>query len=235
MVSGSWGSWWDAVRASELLDLPIRLDRDNPATQKIARAVARLPEVAPTGREKTETVFAPPDLAPVLTRIDAAVADLFELTTAERDLVADFWASLEPESSKPLAINSGDRDPLQRYLAAFVSSWAPQINGRAGFAPQIWRDQGAQVIAVVFEIVSADNSSTTTEEEARWTTVLERYCPWLEQRADAGGLVTYGILRAVSDTAIVVVKRNERRLWTASAAREDAEATLAQAMALQRA
>jgi hypothetical protein len=37
-------------------------------------------------------------------------------------------------------------------------------------------------------------------------------------------------VRAVSDEQIIIVKRNENRLWTRSMAREDAEATLVQAM-----
>jgi hypothetical protein len=39
-----------------------------------------------------------------------------------------------------------------------------------------------------------------------------------------------GVVRAVSDEQIIIVKRNENRLWTRSIAREDAEATLVQAM-----
>ena len=42
-----------------------------------------------------------------------------------------------------------------------------------------------------------------------------------------------GVVRIVSETEIIVIKRNERRFWTASMAREDAEATVKQAMELQ--
>jgi hypothetical protein len=43
-----------------------------------------------------------------------------------------------------------------------------------------------------------------------------------------------GMVRVVTKTDIVLIKRNERRLWTRSAAREDAEATLHQIMRYQR-
>jgi len=43
------------------------------------------------------------------------------------------------------------------------------------------------------------------------------------------------MIRVVSDTDIYIIKRDERRLWTRSMAREDAEATLLQAMNLQEA
>jgi hypothetical protein len=35
-----------------------------------------------------------------------------------------------------------------------------------------------------------------------------------------------GLIRVVSDENIVIIKKNERRLWTRSAARDDAEATM---------
>jgi len=41
------------------------------------------------------------------------------------------------------------------------------------------------------------------------------------------------MVRVVTDTEIYIIKRDERRLWTRSMAREDAEATLLQAMYLQ--
>jgi hypothetical protein len=71
-------------------------------------------------------------------------------------------------------------------------------------------------------------------DDGAWSEVLASYALSLDdQRLD--GLLAYGTLRAATDSAIVVVKRNERRLWSPTAARQDAEATTAQVMALQRA
>jgi len=39
-----------------------------------------------------------------------------------------------------------------------------------------------------------------------------------------------GLVRIVTNKEIIIIKRNERRLWTRSLAREDADATLTQAM-----
>jgi hypothetical protein len=235
MVSGSWGSWYDEVRAREILELPLRLDRGNPATEKIVRAVAQLPGATPRGRERTESVFAAPDLAPVMEQIDSAVAELFELSPAEQDLVADFWASLEPAASKPIGTIPADADPLRSYLAVFDSAWSPQLGDRAKLAPRFWTDRGARVIAAVFELVDPGaRPSVQADDERRWTAVLDDFRPTLRREADADQLVSYGMMRAVSDRAVLVVKRNERRLWTQTAAREDAEATIAQALVLQR-
>ena len=86
------------------------------------------------------------------------------------------------------------------------------------------------------ETRSADERNTEPEDEHRgdsWRTVLGRLGDTLDERR-AGTLLAYGIVRAVTDTAIVIVKRDEQRMWTATAARDDADATIAQAMALQR-
>ena len=67
---------------------------------------------------------------------------------------------------------------------------------------------------------------------AQWHKVLEKLDK--TQRAPVSKRVYIdGVVRAVSDTDIMIIKRNERRLWTRSMAREDAEATLLQAIHLQ--
>ncbi len=42
MVSGSWGTWTDEVRAEQLLDLPLRLEAQHPATARVIAAVDEL-------------------------------------------------------------------------------------------------------------------------------------------------------------------------------------------------
>jgi hypothetical protein len=42
------------------------------------------------------------------------------------------------------------------------------------------------------------------------------------------GLRAFGVARIVTDTEIVIVKRDRRELWTATAARDDAEASSVQ-------
>ena len=78
----------------------------------------------------------------------------------------------------------------------------------------------------------AQSSAESSEEFESWAGVLRRLGISLSERR-AGTLLAHGIVRAVSNTAIVVVKRDEQRMWTASAAREDADATTAQLMALE--
>jgi hypothetical protein len=237
MMSGSWGTWKDEIRAEQLLELPLRLDREHPATRRICAAVERLPHVAPRATQLSSEVELD-DMAPVLAALDAAVAELFELTGAERDLVEDFWAALGAGGTTALASperDQRDHAELERYSEVFRAAWRAQLDQGIELDGQLRRDRRAEVIAAVFETRDAerhpDRPSPADADDA-WSDILERYDLGFDETR-VGGLLTYGIVRVVSDSAIVVVKRNERRLWSASAAREDAEATIAQAMALQ--
>jgi hypothetical protein len=238
MVSGSWGTWMDEIRADDLLNLPVRIDRGHPATKRIIEAVKQLPHAAPLKAQLSD-VPSLPDVAPILADLDEAVEDLFELTTAERDLVNDFWASRTPAAAKPASTstntsNARSQGELSHYLEVFQEAWKPQLAGRAELDGQIWQDHRAEVIAAVFETRNPQDPSIDAQhEEDAWTAVLERYNLALRHQTHTGVLLTYGMLRAVTDSAIVIVKRDESRLWSATAAREDAEATIAQTMSLQ--
>ena len=51
---------------------------------------------------------------------------------------------------------------------------------------------------------------------------------------NAKQIYTDGIIRIISEQHILIIKRNERRLWTKTSAVEDAEAILVQAIHKQR-
>jgi hypothetical protein len=71
-------------------------------------------------------------------------------------------------------------------------------------------------------------------DDEEWQQVLVPCAKTLQQPISRDVYLD-GIVRAVTDTDIFIIKRDERRLWTPSMAREDAEATLLQAMYLQEA
>ncbi len=70
------------------------------------------------------------------------------------------------------------------------------------------------------------------DEEKEWDDILKRSEKALSRPVSQSVYIDC-LVRAVTDTDIFIIKRNERRLWTRSAAREDAEATILQAMHLQ--
>jgi hypothetical protein len=252
MVAGGWGLWRDQVRRGPLLALPIRLtDANDPRVARISAAVRKLP-LAELQTQRPREIWETADLesesvGAILSELDDAVGELFELSAAERDLVFDCWRNQSPGAVAPVAsipISGGTARSLEalepsglvRYLRAFLDVWNPQLGSDGEFAWQIYRDSRAGVVAVVFETRANDvllSDLHVSDEEPGWVKVLGRLGPTLT-RERTGNLQSHGVVRVVTDTAIAIAKRDEQRLWTATAAREDAEATTLQAMALNR-
>ena len=94
MVSGSWGTWSDEVRSEDVLNLPLRLTSEpNQATLRIELAVDAL--------QHNSLPLRPAEISSLMEHIDENIADLFELTSVERQLIADFWKSQMPSAHRP--------------------------------------------------------------------------------------------------------------------------------------
>ena len=244
MVSGSWGTWRDQVRLSDLLDLPIRLDSvPDMAMQRIVRGVDDLQYMTPKRRRSGRAYTIPPEMS----LIDEGVADLFELTDAERSLVADFWAVQGPDATNPLPVVDAvggteadlhlySQEGIWPYLRVLVRAWNRRLGEEGEFSWRVWRDPRTAVVAVVLETreFGGDYSlALNGEESEEWSAALRRLgVQW--EASQTQSILRYGIVRAVTNTAIVVVKHDEHRLWTATAAWQDADATAAQVMSVKR-
>ncbi len=245
MASGSWGTWSDEVRSSTLLDMPLRLTSgSDEATRRIEDAVDELRHVT---QERGSRGWSADSLPPPMAQVDEGVSDLFRLTDAERDLVTDFWFAQRKDAARPLPTWPGaegtaaDLDPrsregLEPYLRVFLSIWNRRLEGTGEFNWRVWHDPRTDIIAVVFETrelgIETDGTNRSDEGE-QWSATLRRLgVQW--EAPESQGILRYGMVRAVSETAIIVVKRNERHLWTATAARQDADATTAQVMTMER-
>lgn len=102
-----------------------------------------------------------------------------------------------------------------------------------------WRivqpDSGAPLLAVIFETRYYCDARAPFEigPDVAWTDTLATLA--IDSRVPTGSshVMVDTFFRHVSaGRHIHIIKRNERRFWTKSAAREDAEATLLQAMIL---
>jgi len=59
-----------------------------------------------------------------------------------------------------------------------------------------------------------------------WGDVLGRLNSALKFPMDSSQVMLDGVVHVVSDNYIVIIKRNEKRFWTRSLGREDADITL---------
>lgn len=126
---------------------------------------------------------------------------------------------------------------MEGYLYAFLQIWNQELQRLKGeFRWRIVWEPRANMLAVIFSTQFIENEivENFAQDELEWNDVLfilEKNLQYpVSQR-----IYIDGMIRTVTETDIIIIKKNERRLWTRSLAREDAEATLVQAMALQKA
>lgn len=181
-----------------------------------------------------------------LCRLDRATFDLFEATQAERDLVEDFWAENHdlywkgaasaatrrvslpdvPQGTRADLSQNPARGDLQRYLAAFLDAWNPNLPDGAELAWQVATSPGRDAISVAFVPTGPGNASHAPAS-TDWQSMVARCAAVLAQPLSP---VFYAkrVVRAAAADGFVVLRENARRLWTASTAREDAEALFVQ-------
>jgi hypothetical protein len=258
MRGGSWGLWRDKINAEDILAVPARIpSAQSDLTARIAGLVDRLSFDTPSNdlyAESASATFSAPRrqglTREILAGIDEAIFDLFDLADAERDLVDDFhrytvelaggaWrrASGLSEIAAP-SVSSGLAEdltrivelPIRNYLDRFLTVWNRNLGPSGEFSWEVVSAPRAQILGAIFE--TRDRGEVLpARDRSDWSNILERFASSLDlglaaPRSDL-------IVRAVTDTGIVIVKRAEARLWSATAAREDAEATILQAMRLQ--
>lgn len=186
--------------------------------------------------------------APVPTaELDDAVFDLFEISSPERDLVEDFWAEnhdlywkgASSSALNPIALpatmegtaegieSPGIRGHMGRYLEAFLREWNPRLSPTMEFRWEIAASAGtAKTLAVAF-VPIASGSVPTPEARLGFEALLTKCASALGHRVSPSFFVDR-VIRVASRTGFVIVKSNMRRHWTASSAREDAEAMFLQ-------
>ncbi|MCK4341930.1 MAG: N-6 DNA methylase [Phycisphaerae bacterium] len=193
--------------------------------------------------------------------LDEAIFDLYELTGAERDAVCDmcdvglelFYRGTKSDAMKPvpdqasgrrfgrhsdLPHKRSDQRGLDGYLDAFLEIWDAELKPSGRFQWRVIRPtHSSPMLAVVFstEDMKDPQPPPTESDDAAWHTLLA----WLAQTSShpfgSKRLYIDGMTRIVGKNDIAIIKRNERRLWTRTAAREDAEATQLEAVHKQRA
>jgi hypothetical protein len=83
------------------------------------------------------------------------------------------------------------------------------------------------MLAVVFSLVPVGSSKPSREfGKPEWDQLLAGLGHTAMHAGYAKRVYLDGLVRIVTDQDITIIKRNERRHWTASMAREDAEATM---------
>lgn len=141
-----------------------------------------------------------------------------------------------------VTLEPAPRDSLERYLRAFLRMWNKEMEPDSEFRWELIRHwqvvrpgKNPPMIAVVFSTQYKDKPlpAPNGSDEEEWSKIIQRLSEYSIHNYGSHNIYTDGLVRVVADPDIIVIKRNQQRLWTPSMAREDAEATMLQAMLLQ--
>ena len=179
-------------------------------------------------------------------KLDDEVFRLFGLSEAERDLVDEMcnlgldymYRGRRSKAVAPLRVEAdscrfggrgelikceGIGEELREYIRVFLDLWEPHLTQHKGWFR--WRivlsDSDATMLAIIFSTESTDDqqSVSSDDDQSTWTWILSDLAASCGQLAWARDVYIDGMLRLVTSNDIVIVKRNERRLWTRTAAR----------------
>ena len=261
MTSGGWDMWHPKINLTEFKQMPIQLPDNINLRDQIIKIVDELQEkgantASPDIFDGTTLTFG--QTLQLEHDLDEAIFDLYELNEAERDLIRDmceygldlFYNNVDSkavtsvDASRPkdncgvfndIPTRRDCQQGLEGYIRSFLQIWNRELGTDSEFRWQVIRpSRNIPMVAIVFSTQYKKKPLGPVKESdmAQWNNVLKK----LDNTSltpISKRVYIDGVVRAVSDTDIMIIKRNERRLWTRSMAREDAEATLLQAIHLQ--
>lgn len=253
-TTANWGVWHHEIYLKdELLQLPICFPKTEALKNKIVEIVEELQTYDPPVKDsKNPTGILLSEIQSkrrkLETQLDNAIFKLYGLGEAEIDLVHDmcdvnldfFYLRNKSEAVKPALESNLQKKELCEhskgiigdYLKIFTQGWAAYLDEGTEFHWNIYRPpETDSMIAIVFSLRKSGEKPVPDEKDApnAWHNLLRRLDKALLQPISKS-IYTDGLVRAALETEIVIIKRNEKRLWTKSMAREDAEATLVLAM-----
>ena len=243
MTSSSWPVWHDQIYVIEILNMPVAFPEDEGLRNRIIKSVDKLRYY------ETKALVIEKEIKKLERDLDDAIFELYVLTEAECDLIRDrckydidfFYnpavISVEPGNVtygtfQSLPARRDKQKGLEGYLYVFLKSWNPEVEEGKELNWQIVRHPTVPMIAVIFTLQNKGEEKKpviSPDKLAGWRKTLSRL--------EKGTKIPYskriyieGIVRVVTGDQIIIIKRDEERLWTRSAAYEDVEATFLQAV-----
>jgi type I restriction-modification system DNA methylase subunit len=242
LTSTDWGLWHDGMRLDELLELPVVVEEDNPSTSKIIEIVDKLRSYHPPKHdlEHPDGLSEPEinDQRQIWEKeLDEAVFELYGLDDEQKGLILDccevtlpfFYRpadSLEPER----AVENSDVSWMENYARIFARRWNAYLESDMEMRATLHVGSHNNMVALEFFPADKSDPWDLSPKKVSWSNVLDQIGDALPQPMGVSQIVVDGVVHAVSDHAIIVMKRNERRFWTRSLAREDADTTLCKRM-----
>lgn len=251
---GSW-LWHDEIHRTNVVELPISFPTTKAGRERIASIVSELQSIdfhlTPIERG---TIGQEQRIQVLEEELDEAIFDVFKLDLAERDLVREMCAVgldmfyhhqnsdalravIRPPQNSGVASTLGQSDHgLTDYLRTFLDIWNKELSPDGEF---VWRlaspPSNAPLLAVSFETHYKDKTLPALVESTAgaWRDLLTKLEKSSRVPVNSTRIFVDTFFRAISEREMLFIKRNERRFWTRTAAREDAESALTYLMNLE--
>jgi len=243
MTSANWGLWHDAVRLDdELLQFPLIMDDSKPATRKIIEIVGRLRDYHP--REQDVFHLDGPTKSEIQTKrrqweaeLDEAVFGLYDLTEEQKDLIRDCCEVTLPFYYQPIkslgadpALEVNDFTWIEKYVHIFCRRWNAYLADGEEMRAEIHIGMHKNMVAIEFYPADKGDPWSLVPADDSWAHILEQIGASLPKSMGTSGIILDSIVQFISNDGIIIIKRNEKRFWTRTLAREDADATILKRM-----
>ena len=241
---------WDdsEIHLEELFSFPLPRLLGSATADKVISIVQKLRNYHPTPQDLHNPDGVPQKEIDAQRRaweaeLDDAVFDLYDFSDAERDLIRDCCEVTLPFFYQPydsignaLAIDNSDNTSwILNYAERFANCWQPYLNDDEVMRADLHVGASSNMIAMEFYPADKGDEWDLNPKRDSWAYILDELSKLLQRPMGTSQIVLDGVVFAVNpnDSSSIVIKRNEKRYWTRSIGREDAETTLAKAMRLE--
>lgn len=242
MTSTNWGLWHHKILLDELYQLPVVLDGASTAKKKVISVVEKLQNYHPQEQDIIHPDGVPGEKVEAKYRemeaqLDEAVYELYGLNEEQKDLIRDCCEVTLPFFYKPFdcvgsmkAIEGNDYSWIDYYVKIFSRRWNTYLDDSEEIRADVHVGAHGNMVAIEFYPADKDDLWDLKPKDDSWGYVLEQISNSLPQPMGTSKILLDGVVRAVSESGVIIIKRNEKRFWTRSLAREDADVTLCKRM-----
>ena len=242
-ISSNWGLWHYEIHLDdELLQLPVPQDPCRENTDRVVSIVQKLRNYHPQIKDITTPNGVPQEEIDATRRkyeaeLDKAVFDLYNFTDEQRDLIRDCCEVTLPFLYQPYtsvgtmpAVSDNENSWMLNYAERFAKRWQPYLNKDEVMRADLHTGASGNMIAMEFYPADVGDEWDLTPRNDSWGYILEEIGKAMPRPMGTSQILLDGIVHVVTNNGIIVIKRNEKRFWTRSLAREDADSTLAKRM-----
>jgi hypothetical protein len=243
MTASNWGLWHHEIHLDdELLQLPVILDEKNKVTKAVIRAVDKLREYHPLAK----SLFNPDGISEEQIQstrlqyereLDNAVFSLYNMNQEQIDLVRDFCEITLPFFYQPItssggmpAISGKNSSSILEYITIFCRRWNAYLDSDEEMRATIHIGAHENLLALEFYPADKDDPWELLPKTDSWRYILDNVSTALKHPMGTSRIIMENVVHIVSGNGIIVIKRNEKRFWTRSIAREDADVTICKRM-----